>query len=241
VAGKASLGGGANTDLDRLNAQLVQLRATYSELHPLVRAVKKQITALETRAHVDAQLQRLQEQRAQMQQRNLAFEQSNQKAPEVEVALGSLTRSHQGLQQQLSQARAKLAEAEIGERLEADRHAERFEVIEQASVPSQPSGPPRPLLFLGGAFGSLAAGIGVLVLAELLDPRIRTENDLLKHLELRPLATIPYVSTPREQSRYRRKLLAAAVSFAGLALTATAAVAVHLLYQPLPSLLGNIL
>jgi len=71
-------------------------------------------------------------------------------------------------------------------------------------------------------------------LAEFLDQRIRTANDLLKRLELRPLATIPYVSTQEERRHKRRNWIVLSVILLGLACAAV--VAVHFLYSPLPML-----
>lgn len=201
-----------------------------------------QVTAIETDAEartlgevrrdaLEQQLTALKEQRSKQQGRIAALEETLQKTPQVEIELNVLNREYQALEDQLSQARAKMEEASVGERLEEDRQAERFEVIEQATAPDTPSKPNRPRIVLGGLFVSIAAGVGLVILFELLDQSIRTARDLQKSLQLRPIATIPLVHTAEDtKHKFKRRVLIAVV---GMVAVCGAAVLTHMFYKPL--------
>src|SRR5690606_17258504 len=100
-----------------------------------------------------------------------------QRTPQVESELIALTRAYDNMQQEYRDAKAKASEAEVGEQLEADRQGERFEVIEQATVPGEPISPNRKRIATMGAVGGLAAGVGLMMLLEMLDKSIRSGSD----------------------------------------------------------------
>ena len=178
--------------------------------------------------------------RREVAKRKIAeVEESILKTPQIEVALRKLTREYELLQSQQRSAQTKVAEAATGELLEESRQAERFEVIERATTPTAPTKPNRPLIIAGGFFASIAAGLGLVLLLELLDGSIHRGRDLETRLNMRPIATIPLVTTLDDRSSGRRKkvvmLLLAAV------LLAVAIAGVHLLYRPLDLLMLQVL
>jgi len=182
-------------------------------------------------AAIEQQLTALKEQRAREQARIAALQGTLQKTPEVEIALNVLTREYQGLESQLTQARGKMEEASVGERLEEDRQAERFEVIEQATAPTEPSKPDRKRIVLAGFFVSIAVGVGMVVLFELLDRSIRSALDLQKHLQMRPLAAIPMLYSNDERTARAQKMRLMLSAAAGSLIVVIALA--HLFYQPL--------
>jgi uncharacterized protein involved in exopolysaccharide biosynthesis len=125
-----------------------------------------------------------------------------------------------------------------GERLEQDRQAERFEVIEQASIPTRPTKPNRPRIIMAGSFGGFAFGAGLVVLLEMLDNSIRTAADLEKRVQLKPIAEIPYISTIAERRRGRWRFALAIVAIVGVIVGML--VAVHFYYMPLDVLADRI-
>ena len=247
--------------LAQLRMQLVQMRAVYSDSHPEVRALTAKIAALEKAstappagnadagattndapdgtvgpnaariADVDNQLNGLNAQLGDLENKIADLTQSIQKTPEVEVALNVLMRDYSTLQTRYAAAQAKSAEASTGQQLEQDRQAERFEVLEQASVPPEPIKPNRSRIVLAGGFGSILAGVAVVMLMEALDQSIRGAADLERRLHVRPLVSIPYVTTNRERQRKKRfrfAMPAVAVLTASVLL-----VAVQAFYLPL--------
>ncbi|MEM9632208.1 MAG: hypothetical protein AAGA50_12835 [Pseudomonadota bacterium] len=173
----------------------------------------------------------LKNQRDALQSSAQRLKESISLTPAVEVELAAMEREYENLRAEFMHTKAKLTDAQIGERLEQDRQAERFEILEQATVPEAPTKPNRLKIMLGGAFGAVVAGLGVALLVEMLDTSIRTARDLERHLQLRPIAIIPYVVTSKERWRRRRVRFYQVVVFVTL-LTAVFALLDHY-YLPL--------
>ena len=176
-------------------------------------------------------IEMLKSQRAELDAKAKELRENISKTPTVEAELAAMNRDYANLQAEFGQTKAKLVDAQTGERLEQDRQAERFEVLEQAVVPDKPSSPNTKRIMLAGAFGAIAAGIGLVILLEMLDTSVRTVDDLERRLQLRPIAVIPYVTTRGEKRRRNFRLAGLAVFF--LAFIAAALVAIHLYYLPL--------
>ncbi len=87
---------------------------------------------------------------------------------EVQKGLSRLERQRDVLQKSLDELSFKLMQARLGENLEQDQQAERFEVIEQPVTPTTPVRPNRKKIFvLGLALAMAAAAISVLGLGPL--------------------------------------------------------------------------
>jgi hypothetical protein len=54
--------------------------------------------------------------------------------------------------------------------------------------------------------GSVGLALGLAILLGLLNPSIRTVGDMERKLEIRPLMTVPYITTEAERRRQRREL-----------------------------------
>ena len=177
--------------------------------------------------------------RAELVQQAAALEQSIARTPDVESGLNALLREYDNLKADYRLSQGKTNLATTGEQMEEDRQAERFEVIEQAAVPSEPISPNRPRIVLAGAFVSVAAGIGLVLLMEMMDKSIRSSRDLERLLHIRPLAAIPYLATIEEKSRKSYALqrsLGVAVVLLGAGL-----ILVHVFFMPFDQLLEKLL
>lgn len=180
----------------------------------------------------------LRDQRAELNAQIEALNESISRTPVVDVQLNSMTRDYENLQIEYRQAQARLEDALTGERLEENRQAERFEVIEQATVPTEPSEPNRTRIMLAGSAGGLAAGALLVILLEMLDKSVRTAADLERRLQIRPIAVIPYVRTSEDVWRKRWRfigLIVVAIVFLSALL-----IAIHLYYRPLDVLMETI-
>ncbi len=173
----------------------------------------------------------LKSQRAELATKADELTKNISQTPTVEAELAAMNRDYENLQAEYQQTKAKLVDAQTGERLEQDRQAERFEVLEQAVVPDAPSSPNTKRIMLAGVFGGIAAGIGLVVLLELLDKSIRTVTDLEQRLQLSPIAVIPYVTTAAEIRRRKFQLMGGAAFI--LVAIVTALAVIHLYYLPL--------
>ena len=221
--------------LRALRNTLVQRRAVLSGSHPEIRSLEAQIAALEASVLpiaddatgetvdveayqaaelerqiglVDRQIALMDDQKEVDDIRRSEVVEALRAAPQIEVSLLALERRYDALQAQFANASAKRAEAATGEKLEANRQAERFEVIEQAQVPERPRAPNRILIAAAGTVVSLGLGLGIAVLLELLNRSLRSAQDLERRCRLRAVVVVPYIRT-RAEIRRRRVQIAA--------------------------------
>jgi polysaccharide biosynthesis transport protein len=152
------------------------------------------------------------------------------KTPESGAILSVLERKEISLQKDADVMGDKYSQAQLGERLEQDQQAEKFQVIEQPVQPQTPSKPKR-LPLLAAVLGlALAAGAVVSGGVELLDKTIRREADVISQLKQRPIVIIPYIKTKSEtRGRWLKLLL---IIFAWLLLIAAVLFAVNQFYRP---------
>jgi len=220
-----------------LRAQLAQARGLYAESHPRIRAIEAQLAALNSadeaaaeaakgaarpdpatlRAReetlIRSELDLIADELAEADSRAAALDLSIAETPTVAVELAALERRYQSLSAQYQSAIAKQAAAETGEKLEVNRQAERFEVIEAAQVPDTPDAPNRTLVMAGGAVGGIGLGLGLAIFLDLVSSTVRTAAQLERRLALRPLAVIPTLTTARaaRRKRWQRRIVAAGV------------------------------
>jgi polysaccharide biosynthesis transport protein len=153
------------------------------------------------------------------------------KTPESGAVLSVLERRQSALQKDADVMADKYSQAQLGERLEQDQQAEKFQVIEQPVQPTSPSKPKRiPLLAV--VFGlAIAAGCAVSGGAEMLDKTIRREADIVSRLKQHPIVMIPYIKTKSERRRHWIYLFL--IVLAWLCLIAVILLVVNQLYRPI--------
>lgn len=158
------------------------------------------------------------ENRVRMTRRN-AVEQERQiadyqeriaKTPSVERDLAALTRDYDNLFREYQDLLNKRQDAQLAENLEQNQQAEKFSILEPATRPDRPSSPDRPKLIVLVIFVALAAGGGVVLLAELLFATVRGRDHLARVLDEHPIAVVPYIrgeqdDKPRLRFFQRRK------------------------------------
>lgn len=222
--GGVGLSGDSATPEERRLAEaedeLAQAQIVYSDSNPRVRLLRAEVERLRNRlasgsgeaegggtgnATLDAQLVELdtrksllEEQIDPIEEQMATIEEAIRETPANGVTLESLRRDYENVQLQYNQAQERLAQAATGERIELSSKGQRISVIEQPAVPSEPSKPePLKILAMSGGLG-LALGFGLVAMLELLNDTLRRPSDLEKALGIRPLGTIPYITTRRE-------------------------------------------
>jgi len=95
------------------------------------------------------------------------------------------------MQQNYQSLLEKQMNARLAENLERRQKGEQFLIIDPANLPSAPDGPPRRLIALGGMFGGIGLGIGLIILFDEMRPRFRTTQDVSAILGLPVLTVIP--------------------------------------------------
>jgi protein tyrosine kinase modulator len=179
--------------LAALKAEFQEKAAVFSNTHPDLIRLKRQIAALEqfTGRSDEAGLEALQNQRT-------------------------------SIQKNLEGTSQKLAAARLGESLERDQFSERLEVLEQAVLPQKPIKPNRPKILAMVFILAMMAGGGAMLAVEAFDKSIRRSSDLLSVADGHIIVALPYISTKAELLRKKRRVLLAsgamvAVLLAGLA------------------------
>ncbi len=188
---------------------------------------------------IDRQIELLKSQQLAHTARASLLETSISDTPKVEMALSAFSRRYNDLHSQYEIAVRKQAEAEQGEKLELNRKAESFEVIEQARVPEKPVAPKRAVIAAGGSIVSLGLGLGLALLLQLMNKSIRTASDLERTLQIRPLAVVPLIETEGEKRRKRLRVVL--IVLVSTSVIAGVLWALHQYYMPLDLLLEKYL
>lgn len=180
---------------------------------------------------IDTRLDQVRDELANLERLETELDRSISETPNTQMALNALQRNYGALQSQYDNARSKLAVSATGEQLELKQQAERFEVIEQATVPERPDKPNRLLILAMGVGGGAGAGLGLVFLLEFLNRSIRRPSDIVAALEVQPLGVIPYIYTDAELRR--KSLLKWSAIIIGVGGTAAALILTHFFYLPL--------
>jgi len=196
------------TQLAQLKAELIQKSALYSDKHPTMQAIKRQIAAMEKAAPALVP----------------------QTGPEAPVGLEALETQQTSIQKNLEIASAKLAAARQGETLERDQQSEKLEVIEQPTFPHEPIRPNRTKLAGLSLLLALAVGGGLALLVEVTDKAIRRGSDIFALVDSQLVVSIPYITTRAELRRKKLRTLFIVIGF--VLVVVMAAVAAYLFLPP---------
>ena len=199
------------TLLGQLKAELVQKSALYSDKHPIVQSLKRQIEAMERELSSSAK----------------DVSPAAKDDATAEASLEALEAQQETLQKNLDAASTKLAAARIGENLEKNQQSEKLEIIEQPSTPQNPVRPNRLKVAGLAVLLAAAAGVGLAFVAELADKAIRRSSDVFAVIDSHLVVSIPYITTVAESHRRKRRILLMIV--VGAAVVVGAMIAAYLL------------
>ena len=241
--------------LETLRAELSDALAVYSAENPRVKVLQARISQVEqiVRAQpvetpedvvetgnsmldfqlteIDTRLVSLKEEKATVDGDLKKIEATIKRTPANAIRLDELTLNYENIQLQYNSAVDRLAKASAGERIEFMSRGQKISVIEPPATPNQPTKPNRLLIAGGGSAFGVLAGLGLVVLLEVLNRAIRRPEDLVRALGVSPIATIPYVQTRGEVfARRGRKLILTMLILVGVP---AIVYAVHTFYQPL--------
>src|SRR6266849_339396 len=211
-----------------MQSELATLQTKYTADHPDVIRLKQNIAdmkqkmsagegsaaartspAVETpetqqlRAQIHQYDSTLKEKTAQQRevQRQINLYQSRlQLSPNVEEQYKVLTRDYQSALDFYNDLLKKRSESAMVSDLNHQTDNAEFRILDKANLPQGPSFP-NPLYFtLGGLAAGLALGLGMVVIREVRDKAMRTEEDVEFFLQLPTLANIPSVENARRRS-----------------------------------------
>ncbi len=254
------------TPADRLRALRLELSSalvTYTPKHPAVISMQQEIAALEKQvasdkgggrsapdnpAYIQLTAQRqaalnnraaLSSRRAQLQASIAKSQRDQADMPAVERDYGAMMRDIEGERAKYAEIRQKQMTAQLSQNLESEQKGERFTLIEPPVLPEDPIRPNRRIIMAIGLLMSVGAAVGLLLLLEVLDNRMRGRRQVLAMLGVPPLAVIPWVTDePEPQVKFRARLKLAGGALAGAIVTV---LLVHLLVKPLDELWAGLL
>lgn len=179
------------SDLRGLDQSIVALTSEQAVIQSQVT-----IRATDTRRleEIASALAQFQAQRAALAERQATIAAAMSQTPEVERTLRGFERNLQQLQDQYNVVSRRLAEAETDLRIATQQQDERFSLLERAITPEFALGGGAKKLAAAGAVASLLAAIGIAFLVDLVRPVVRTEAQMIRELDLRPVVSIPEIT-----------------------------------------------
>jgi len=233
--------------LAQLEAQYKNLTNKYSESHPDIVRIKREIKLLrasgvgedeqkieketitnpvyrQVKYKIEASendLSRLATQRKQLQEELQSYEKRVAQTHQVQRGYEDLTRDYSNTLSKYQELRAKQLEAEVSQSMETENKAESFTLIEPPMTPAAPSKPNRPKVIMLGLFLSLGATVGLIMLLEILDPGVRGYREIARITGEEPLALIPILNKADHRmflKEYKGKIIAGAFGIVALVL-----------------------
>lgn len=240
--------------LDDRKLQLEQLRTNYSEKHPDVVRLKREIQALEAEAKkqptgstsTESPLlrnpvqQTLAKQIADLNLEINALRSSNEalkgqissysarvdNTPVRAIELSKVTRAYDIMLKKYQDLQGKALDSQLSENMEKKNEGEQFQVIDQANLPQQPVAPERLRILIVGLVLAVAAGFGLAFLRENLDTSFKGVEDLRVLTDLPILAALPLIGTRNSVLEHRRSQRMLAV--ASVMVFAIGTISIHL-------------
>ncbi len=204
-------------------AQLTAAQSTYSDSHPDVQIARKRLEiaraaaqgissrnlSLAVRQQIatnNSAIAQLSRQRASEEGRVAMMAAAQARGPAVFQEVQQLQARADMIRSNLARVSTSLLNAKSVSKLTEDQRGERLTLIEPPVTPDQPSSPNRPLLIIGGILAGLAAGLGLVLLVELILRPIRSTLQLAQITGEPPLGVVPVLdSRPGWFARMRQK------------------------------------
>jgi len=208
---------------------LAETRQRYSEDHPDVKRIERQIASLEARIAsgekkgsdaesgartpvvvqletqlngTDTQLAALQARGQELRSKLMGLQGRLASTPEVERAYETLNRDAGTARQQYDQLIAKRMDAEVKAAAIANGTVDQFAMISAPTLPSAPSKPPRAGIAVIGLIGGTLLALMTALAASALDSTVRGTRDVYTLLDASPIGMIPVI---RNAAFFRRR------------------------------------
>ena len=227
---------------DRLAAaqqELVAALSKYSENHPDVRRLRREIATLSAEVSgeptgqptnpayiqlqaqansADVEVRELAARRNQISAASASAQGAITLSPKLEEEYTDLVRDYTVLKTQFEQMRAQQATAELKAKVAGSAAAESYVLINPARVPEDPVQPDRLALMFLGVVLSIAAGLATAFLLNSADSTIRGSSDVVELAGAEPFAHVPVIRSQTELRRRRFMDLTLATGMAMVAL-----------------------
>jgi polysaccharide chain length determinant protein (PEP-CTERM system associated) len=146
------------------------------------------------------------------EQRRLAAEIARQQStlrmtPVREQELTEILRDYDLYKKDYDDLLSKKLNAQLSATLEERNEGQQFRLVDPPILPTAPSWPKRMQISLGGIAGGIVFGILLGIFVDMRASVFHTETEVRNKYDLPIVTAVPYVHTPREESRRRWKRL----------------------------------
>jgi len=213
-----------------LRVELAKKEHRYSDIHPDVIGLKRRIAALEAdkpateqrgrerlldnprylqlRSEInaiDTELKTLRTRSPELRRKIEEYEDRLIRTPQIESEYQAVNRKLETARENYDNLQNRLVIARQTQALESTEIGARLTEMVSPYVPRAPSGPPRLAILILGLFVAVSLGLAAVILTELMDTTIRGSKDIIRTLQLAPIASIPIVqdSTSLATNRHR--------------------------------------
>ena len=208
--------------LDNQQKALEAMRGRYTESHPKVRQLENAIAATREQIRtsgdselnavyrtsqyqtIKVELASLENSRQHLEDEVERNREILRKIPAVRSELAELQRKLKNETIIYEKLVSRYGQSEVSKEMELQDKSMSFRVLDPAVVPTHPSKPNRPFIILVGIIGGIGLGIGVILLLDLINPSIKTLDDL-KEYGVPVLAVIPKVRDEEQLAKQRTR------------------------------------
>ena len=231
------LGGGQNTSAStgtvRRNRELDALLKKYSEKHPDVIRLKREVEAAGAEAPVKetktaapdlslttgmslktmlaSQVDDLKAEMAALQTKNKSMrtqvsvlQARVDSTPLRSIELSKITRDYDITLRKYQDLLAKGLDSELSENMEKKQKGEQFQIVDRANIPQHPVAPNRQRILLVGLLLGIGGGIGLAFLLDIMDKSFKSNEDLVGYSNIPLLAVLPTVVTRASVLEHRQ-------------------------------------
>jgi uncharacterized protein involved in exopolysaccharide biosynthesis len=197
------------TSVVELRAELNKKLGIYTDQHPDVIALKRQLASLEAQ-NTDSGIAVSEQRLAAAKDALKRLQDMASSAPLLEAQMADMNRDYDILKQKYDELRVRAESARISQDAKDNAEAGRFRIVEPPHVPVAPSGPKRSLFLIAVLCASIGGGIGIAWLLSEMDDSFATPQRLRETFDLPLLGTVCWI--PSEADKAKRSFDAMSVS-----------------------------
>lgn len=222
-----------NASPEELRSQLEALQSRYTDKHPDIQRLKKQIAELEARqkengisgnqsfippqmrqqiADAQREVQSMESEIEALKVQINDYQNRVENIPKREQELLGLRRDYENIQTTYESLLTRKLEADIAVNMERKQKGEQFRIVDPARVPQRPIEPNMKKLFIFTIAAGLGIGCGLALLLEFGIPTYRRPDEIEGQFQIPVLVSIPRLLHPKQL--FMRKLnFAASITY----------------------------
>jgi len=231
--------------LKNVRTELETLLSRYSDRHPDVIRLKREIKVIEVTSgavvpqangfgsvanpvqqmlfkqiqDLGVEIKSLEASNDRLREKIAVYQTRVDNTPTRAIELSKISRTYDITLNKYQDLLGKTLESELSENMERQQKATRFQLVDPAYFPTSPVKPHRPLILIIGFVAALGAGLGLSILLEKMGTSFQSSDELTGEVDLPLLASIPVIKTQAMfVEKRRQQVVTFLVSFATLSI-----------------------